>query len=211
MYLDIYKFYIPALKSTPSTSNAFSKYLSKTFWKEWTVGKFNMEEQRDASRNERSLPFDKYLTLIDRDIPHGAKYSKPVTNLKIFWTFFVVAFTKKLSKNLLHCIFSKSVSSFASFVTKLMNWSYVITRSLETKTSRQMFGWSTIKGQKADICKPSRINLIWTIIFWTSWSYRISVPRYALLEIVTGLVGSHWDKLLSCMFSSTNSSIHLGF
>ena len=140
MYLDIYKFYIPALKSTPSTSNAFSKYSSKTFWKEWTVGKFNMEKQHDTSGNERSLSSDKYLTLIDRDIPHGAKYSKPVTNLKIFWTVSVDAFTKKLLKNLLHCIFSKSVSSFPSFVTNLKNWSYVITRSLETKTSRQMFG-----------------------------------------------------------------------
>ena len=103
MYLDIYKFYIPALKSTPSTSNAFSKYSSKTFWEEWTVGKFNMEKQHDASGNERSLSSDKYLTLIDRDIPHGAKYSKPVTNLKIFWIVFVDAFTKKLSKNLPHC------------------------------------------------------------------------------------------------------------
>ena len=206
MYLDIYKFYISALKSTLSTSNAFSKYSSKTFWEEWTVGKFNMEKQHDASGNERSLSPSKYLTLIDRDIPHGGKYSKPVTNLKSSWVFSVDAFTKKLSKNLLLCIFSKSVSSFPSFVTKLMNWSYVITKSLETKTSRQIFGWSTIKDQKPEICKPSRIILIWAILFRTSSSYRISVPRYAFLEIFIVFVGSNWEQLISCMFLSTTSS-----
>ena len=38
MYLDIYKFYVPTLKPTPSTSNTFSKYSLKAFWEEWTVG-----------------------------------------------------------------------------------------------------------------------------------------------------------------------------
>ena len=71
MYLDIYKFYVPALKPTPSTSNTFVKYSSKTFWEEWMVGKFNMQKQHDASGNEHSLSSGKKLTLIDRDILHG--------------------------------------------------------------------------------------------------------------------------------------------
>ena len=105
MYLDICKFYIPALKPTPSISNAFAIYSLKAFWEEWTVGKCNMEKQHDASGNERSLSSGKYLTLIDCDIPHGGKYSKPVTNLKSFWSVSVDAFTKKLSKKLRLCIF----------------------------------------------------------------------------------------------------------
>ena len=95
MYLDIYKFYVPAIRPIPLTSNGFSKYSSKAFWEEWTVGKFNMEKQHDASGNERSLSSGKYLTLIDRDIPNGGKYSKPVTNLKSFSIVSVEAFAKK--------------------------------------------------------------------------------------------------------------------
>ena len=139
MYLDICKFYVPAL-TTLSTSYAFAIYSSKAFWEEWTVGKLNIEKQHDASGNERSLSFGKYLTLIDRDIPYGGKYSEPATNLKSFWIVSIDAFTKKLSKNLRLCIFSKSVSFFLLLLTKLMNWSYVLTRSLETKTSRQISG-----------------------------------------------------------------------
>ena len=99
MYLDIYNFYVPALKPTPSTSNAFSKYLSKAFWEEWTVGKFNRKSSMmPQGMIIHSLSYGKYLTLIDHNIPHGGKYSKPVTNLKSFWIVSVNAFTKKLSK-----------------------------------------------------------------------------------------------------------------
>ena len=98
MYLDIYQFYVPALKPTPSTSNVFSKYSSKAFCKECTVGKFNMEKQHDASGNERSLSSGKYLTFIDRDIPYGGKYSKPVTNLKSFCIVSVDGLLKNCQK-----------------------------------------------------------------------------------------------------------------
>ena len=57
-----------------------------------------MEKQHDASENESSLLSGKYLTLIDRDIPHGGKHSKPVTNLKGFWIVSVDAFTKNCQK-----------------------------------------------------------------------------------------------------------------
>ena len=99
MYLDICKFYIPVLKPTPSISNAFAIYSSKAFWEEWTVGKFNMEKQHDASGNERSLSSGKYLTLIDCDIPHGGKYSKPVTNLKSFGAYPSTHLLKNCQRN----------------------------------------------------------------------------------------------------------------
>ena len=100
IYLDIYKFYVLALKPTLSIFNAFAKYSSKAFGEEWTVDKFNIEKHHDASGNDCSLSCRKYLTLINCDIHHGGKYSKPVINLKLFWIVFVDAFTKKLSVNL---------------------------------------------------------------------------------------------------------------
>ena len=55
MYPDIYKFYVPALKPTLSTFNAFLKYSSKAFKEEWIVGKFHMEKQHDALGNDYSF------------------------------------------------------------------------------------------------------------------------------------------------------------
>ena len=78
IYLDIHKFYVPALKPTLSIFNAFAEYSSKAFGEEWPVSKFNMEKQHDASGNDCSLSCGKSLTLIDCDIHHGGKYSKPV-------------------------------------------------------------------------------------------------------------------------------------